>query len=259
MKQSIGYKRVHSLSYAEYGDKGGYPILVQHGLIASIQHGHDLFQQLIDLGTRVICIARPGYGASSAYEMKDMAEWGDIVAVLIGELKLSHFDVFGISSGAPYSYALGYKFPRKVRNIFILSGTPALYDEQVLSYWPYPVKKDASIAEMEKLAYDLFFSQLSPQDLEKEDIQDSMMNHCFGIAQDFKLRSADWGFGLQDVKQNVLMRHSKSDDSVPYLTAELTAKLLLNCRLDIRENDVHFSQDVLDDFIRTGMAGYYRK
>ncbi len=36
MKRMLEYKDGNILSYAEYGDKNGFPILVQHGLIASI-------------------------------------------------------------------------------------------------------------------------------------------------------------------------------------------------------------------------------
>ncbi len=258
MKKTALYKNGNSLSYAEYGDKNGDPILIQHGLIASI-NDHYLFELLIETGARLISIARPGYGESSPCVMNNIAEWADIVSVLVDELGLSQFDVLGISSGAPYSYAIGYKFPDQVRNLFILSGTPALYDEKVLSFWPYEVKKNASIAEMQKLAYDLFFSHLSKEDLDKDEIKDSMMNHCFGIAQDLKLRCMDWGFQLSDVKGRVTMRHSKSDNAVPFITAEMTSKLLPNCRFEIRENDVHFSKEVLDNFISTGMTGYYEK
>jgi pimeloyl-ACP methyl ester carboxylesterase len=252
------YKNEYSLSYAEYGDRNGYPILIQHGLIASIKHP-DLFERLIRLGTRLICIARPGYGESSPYVMDNIGEWANIVSVLIDKLELSQFDVLGMSSGAPYSYAIGCKFPGKARNIFILSGTPALFDETVLSSWPYGVTKNASIGEMQKLAYELFFSNLSPHDFENDDVKDSMMNDCFGIAQDLKIRCIDWGFRLSDVKENVFMRHSKADSSVPFTTAEMTSKLLPNCTLDIKENDVHFSNEVLNDFISTTMAGWYKK
>jgi pimeloyl-ACP methyl ester carboxylesterase len=258
VKKTVLYKNGNSLSYEEYGDKNGDPILIQHGLIASI-NDHHLFEGLIETGARLIGIARPGYGESSPYVMNNIAEWADIVSVLVDELELSQFDVLGISSGAPYSYAIGYKFPDQVRNLFILSGTPALYDEKVLSFWPYPVKKNASIAEMQKLACELFFSHLSKEDLDKDEVKDSMMNYCFGIAQDLKLRCMDWGFQLSDVKGRVYMRHSKSDDSVPLITAEMTSKLLPNCRFEIRENDVHFSQEVLDNFISTVMTGYYEK
>jgi hypothetical protein len=35
----------------------------------------------------------------------------------VDELKISQFDVLGISSGAPYSYAIGYKLPVKAQDI----------------------------------------------------------------------------------------------------------------------------------------------
>ena len=151
MKQRLHYKNGNALSYAEYGDKNGYPILIQHGLIASIRDYH-LFECLIESGIYLISIARPGYGESSPYVMNNIAEWGDIVSILVEELRLSQFDVLGMSSGAPYSYAIGYKLADKVRNIFIFSGIPALYDERILSHWPYEVKKNASIPELETLA-----------------------------------------------------------------------------------------------------------
>jgi pimeloyl-ACP methyl ester carboxylesterase len=253
MKQIMRYNNGNLLSYAEYGNKYGYPILVQHGLIASITDYH-LFDRLIESGRRLICIARPGYGESSPYVMKNMAEWGDIAANLVDELRLSEFDVLGMSSGAPYSYAIGHKSPGKVRNIFIFSGIPALYDEEILSHWPYPVTKNASIAEMEQLAYQLFFSNLKREDLEKNDIKDSMMNHCFGIAQDLKLRCLEWGFKLSEMREDVYMRHSRFDNAVPFATAQMTAKLLPNCHLEVSESDEHFSTAAVDDFLKVVLA-----
>jgi pimeloyl-ACP methyl ester carboxylesterase len=247
MKKTTCYKNDSVISYAEYGDQDGYPILINHGLIASIDD-HDLFDELIQLGAHLVCIARPGYGASSPYVMRNIAEWAEIVAVLVEELNLSRFDVLGMSSGAPYSYAIGYKFPEKVRNIFIFSGIPALYDEKVLSHWPHKVTKNVAIAELETVAQELFFSNLSTADLEKNDIKDSMMNHCFGIAQDFKLRCVDWGFRLSEVRENVYMRHSRFDEAVPYRTAVLTSEMLPNCRLETKESGEHFSKEALDDY-----------
>jgi pimeloyl-ACP methyl ester carboxylesterase len=256
MKQIIHYGNGNLLSFADYGDKNGYPILVHHGLIASIADD-ELFHRLLEAGTRLICIARPGYGDSSPYIMRNMAEWGDIVSVLVGELKLPQFDVLGMSSGAPYSYAIGYKLPGKVGRIFIFSGTPALYDDRILAVWPYPVNKSASIGELESLAKELFFSNLAPADLQREDIQDSMRNDCFGIAQDFRLRCNEWGFGLADVTAFVYMQHSKEDAQVPFITAEMTAKLLPNCRFEARETGEHFSNEILDDYIKATMTEHY--
>src|SRR6185503_13463442 len=113
MRQILHYKNDNLLSYAEYGNKAGLPLLVQHGLIASISD-HHLFDRLIESGIHLICIARPGYGASSPYVMENLAEWGDIVSILVDTLKISKFDILGMSSGAPYSYAIGHRLPDKV-------------------------------------------------------------------------------------------------------------------------------------------------
>ena len=257
MKQVLNYKNGNALSYAEYGNKNGYPILIQHGLIASITDYH-LFDRLLESAIHLICIARPGYGESSPYVMNHIAEWGDIVSILVEEFRFSQFDVLGMSSGAPYSYAIGHKLPDKVRNIFIFSGIPALYDERILSHWPYAVKKNACILELETLAYELFFSNLSKEDLEKDDIKDSMKNHCFGIAQDLKLRSMDWGFKLSEIRGNVYMQHGRTDQNVPFITAEMTANLLPNCQFETRDIGEHFSKDVLDNFIKTVISEIYK-
>jgi pimeloyl-ACP methyl ester carboxylesterase len=254
MKKTALFKNGNTISYSEFGNKSGYPILIQHGLIASIED-YDLFESLINLGTKLISIARPGYGDSSPYLMKNVAEWGEIVSVLVDQLQLSQFDILGMSSGAPYSYSIGFAFPDKARNIFIFSGIPALYDETVVSHWPYPVSRDASIAEMQKLANDLFFSGLSMEDKLKQDIQDSMMNNCFGPALDLRIRGMGWGFKLSNVRQKVFMEHSRLDEG--FITAEITSKMLPNCQLFVRETEKHFSKELLDDFIKKVMAGFY--
>jgi len=239
------------LSYAEYGDQKGFPILVQHGLIASIGDYH-LFDRLIETGNRLICIARPGYGQSSPYQMANMAEWGKIVSILVEKLNLSQFDVLGMSSGAPYSYAIGFKIPERVRSIYIFSGTPALYDDEVLAYWPYPIQKNASITEMAKVAKDIFFPNITKEDLVRDEIRDSMANDCFGIGQDLRLRCMNWGFILPEVKSVVYMEHSKTDPEVPFITAKITAKMIPNCQFEVREGE-HFSKETLDQFIENLM------
>ena len=247
--KSVSYKSGNTLSYKECGNQQGFPILIQHGLIASINDS-DLFTHLIDIGARVILIARPGYGESSPYQMKDIAEWGEIISGFIDELHISQFDVLGISSGAPYSYSIGNRLVDKVRNIFILSGTPALFDDNIIRHWPYPIDREMTISKLQVLARELFFVNISESDLLKNDIRDSMRNNCFGIALDLKLRCMKWGFSLSDVKARVHMRHSLKDNQVPIVTAELTSKMLPNCRMFIKENDEHFSREVLNEFIR---------
>jgi hypothetical protein len=74
------------------------------------------------------------------------------------------------------------------------------------------------------------------------------MNGCFGIAQDLRIRCMGWGFTLSEVREAVHMEHSKTDREVPLSTAEMTAKMIPNCRLGIRQGE-HFSDEALGKFI----------
>ena len=249
MKPALFSRNGLTLSYIDLGDRKGYPLLTQHGLIASIEDT-GLFDSLIQANARVICIARPGYGQSTPYFLESYAEWADFVSPLLTELGLSRFDVLGMSSGAPYAYAIARKFSRELRNIHIFSGIPALYDDAVLAQWPFPAIKNQSIEALEVLAKELFFSWVKPDDMKKNDIRDSMMNDCFGVAQDLHLRFMDWGFSLADIRQKVFMYHTRTDDSVPYRTAVRTAELLPDCSLELADTGPHFSPETLDDFIK---------
>lgn len=256
MKRRIAYRDGHCLVYTDAGSQCGYPVLVQHGLIASIDDC-ELFDRLIRCRTRVISIARPGYGESSPYVMRSFAEWADIVAVLVDDLQLPQFDILGMSSGAPYGYAIGARLADRVRNIFIFSGIPALCDLEVLAAWPHEPLQDAGMPQVQQLARRLFFSGLSEEDLARNDVMDSMANDCFGPAQDLRLRFLDWRFSLSDIRADVYMRHSRTDDSVPFETALATARLLPRCIFEDVEDGPHFSPEALDEFVQKTMAAHY--
>ena len=245
MKRVFVYKNDYRIACSDLGDPNGFPVLIQHGMIASIDD-EPLFDHLIAAGMRVISFARPGYGESTPFEMKCIGEWGEIAASLLGDLGIDKFDVFGISSGAPYAYSIANTLPKQVRNVYVLSGIPALYDEQLAAAWPYPVVKNAVMPEMQRLAFDLFFAGCSDEERMKNDVRDSMRNNCFGPAQDLRIRGMNWGFRLQDLGCKVTMQHSRSDQLV---CAQLTASMLPNCELIIHEGADHFSQSLLDEFI----------
>ena len=251
MLKTLPYANGQLLAFNESGDPHGFPILIQHGLIASIED-MQLFDRMLERKTRLISIARPGYGQSTPFEMPSLAAYGQVAAALVEHLQLGQFDVLGISSGAPYSYAIARHFPTQCRQLFILSGTPALYDPQVRAAWPYPLQPESTIAEMQALSRQIFFDSLPPEALSQPDIRDSIMNNGFGVAQDLRLRAMlDWGFRLEQIEQPAHLRHSRADDSVPFACAERTAALLPHAHLDARPIDPHFSAAVLDDVLQT--------
>jgi Predicted hydrolases or acyltransferases (alpha/beta hydrolase superfamily) len=203
-------------------------------------------------------MARPGYGESSPYELKSVGEWGDIAALLADELGIERFDVFGSSSGAPYAYAIAARSPKRVRNVFVFSGTPALCDTSIDPLWPFPLNRSATIDWARAVAREVFFPGVDPANLSSDepwstDLRDSMAHDCFGPALDLKIRCLDWGFRLNDVAQRVYMQHSRDDESVPFASAEATERLLPNCELEVRAGGGHYSPELLDSFVERTM------
>ena len=244
----FAYKENNVISYNDFGKRDGFPLLVQHGSVASIRD-QGLFECLTG-HARIICIARPGYGDSTPHVLNSIFDYGEIVKKLARELGLAEFDILGSSAGAPYGYAIAAACPGMARNIFIFSGTPALYDEEIQKDWPFPVAKDLSVEESQKIAYEVFFSHYTEKDKEQNDIKDSMANNCFGEAQNLRLRFKDWGFKLPEIKSKVYMQHSKKDNVIPYALAVKTSKLLNDCSLELLEDGEHFSVEGFTSFLR---------
>jgi pimeloyl-ACP methyl ester carboxylesterase len=236
------------LAYNDIGKDDGFPILVQHGTMASIKD-IGFFTDLSKFA-RVICIARPGYGESSPFILRNLLEYGEIIQKLVQELGINRFDVLSSSAGAIYGYAIAKVCPELTRNIFVYSGTPALYDEEVRKNWPFPIPGEITVEDSQKIAYEVFFSHFSEQEKEQDFIKDSIANNCFGEGQNLRIRFKDWGFTLSDIKAQVYMQHSKGDNVLPYIMAERTAKLLTNCKLELLENGEHFTETGFMSFIQ---------
>jgi len=236
------------LAYNDFGNMEAFPILVQHGTMASIKD-IGLFEKLSKVA-RVICIARPGYGESSPYILKSILEYGEIVAKLVEELEIKNFDIMGSSAGSIYGYAIAKACSDKIRNIFVYSGTPALYDMEVQRNWPFPISNEISVEDSQKIAFEMFFSHFTEQDKELDYIKDSMQNNCFGEGQNIRLRFKDWGFTLSEIKAKVYMQHSKTDEVLPYILAKRTAKLLNDCELELLEDGNHFTVEGFESYIQ---------
>ncbi|MDR0525421.1 MAG: alpha/beta hydrolase [Spirochaetaceae bacterium] len=109
------YNGKETLAYNDFGNKNGFSILIQHGTMASIKD-IGCFDEL-QKAARVICIARPGYGESSPYVLKNILEYGTIVSKLIETLSIEQFDILSSSSGTLYGYTIAKECQNKAGNI----------------------------------------------------------------------------------------------------------------------------------------------
>ena len=176
------------IEYKVYGQKDGYPIVACHGLAGSV-FADGVDELLEGCPIRYVLIARPGYGRSDFFPMKNIAEWPEIIKPLLEHLNIEAFDVVGISAGAPYAYATAVAFPDSVKNVFINKGLAAIYKPEILSLYPDAAQKEQvfykkeSLENIADLLYNTYLSQLTEEHKQLPYIRDSMVGGCMGMAR----------------------------------------------------------------------------
>jgi len=111
------------ISYLEYGEKTGNPIILLHG----IHHSRLMFGLIPDFpfrdDLRLIIPDRPGYGLSDFYKYgSSIIDYPKDIMELADSLSLDKFCIFGFSGGAPYALACAWKIPDRINSIGIFAG-----------------------------------------------------------------------------------------------------------------------------------------
>ena len=111
-----------SMSYAQYGDPTGFPIVCAHGGLASrlyVEAGASIAEQS---GVRLISPDRPGVGRSDPQPGRTLQDWVGDVVELLDFLAVDRFGATGWSLGGQYAAALGYALPSRVTGVAIVAG-----------------------------------------------------------------------------------------------------------------------------------------
>lgn len=114
------------LSFREYGDPGGRPLVFFHGWPGSSGQGVFMHAAALAAGYRVISVDRPGMGRSSRIPGRHFLHIPPLVAELAGELRLEGIDVVGVSGGGPYALACAWAMPHLVNAVAVCCGAPPL-------------------------------------------------------------------------------------------------------------------------------------
>ncbi len=116
-----------NVSYAEFGDFQGFPVIHQHG------HGNcrlegEMFSRVArKLGIRLIVPDRPGYG-NSTFTRRSLLGWARDIKELTETLDVDEFSLLGISGGAPHVLACAHEIGDLVYQYGVIStvGPPGL-------------------------------------------------------------------------------------------------------------------------------------
>ncbi len=111
-----------TLEYLVTGPPEGRPLLFQVGTPNCATDFSVVSGPAHELGLRLICYSRPGYGDSTEQPGRTVADSVTDVTTLLDELGVDDFLAFGWSGGGPHALACAALLPQRCRAAAILGG-----------------------------------------------------------------------------------------------------------------------------------------
>lgn len=225
-----------------------------------------------ELGLRVLSMDRPGINESTLQRDRTLLDWPPLLAEVAEQLGIGTFRVLGISGGAPYAFASGWAWPKRVKLISVVSAAPPLADMEetdglLRAYrwmlrahrrWPRLARPAFSLARpflrrrLPLRMRPLLLKLLPPCDAQV--LRDApAFEACFesarrawhgsaeGVMIDAEIYARPWGFPLDEVNVPVQLWHGRKDKSFSYRLAEKMAERLPRADLRIVEDAGHYS------------------
>lgn len=109
--QTVGLPDGRTLSYAEFGDPQGYPLMVFHGYPSCRLEAWFIHAMVERKGIRLISPDRPGFGRSTFLPGRRIIDYPSDIRALADHLNLERFAIVGTSGGGPYAIACAKDIP----------------------------------------------------------------------------------------------------------------------------------------------------
>lgn len=260
------------ISYDEYGDPEGTPVIFCHGWPSSRSMAQLTHSAACARRVRIISPDRPGISDSTFRAGRRLLDWPQIVQALADHLSLGTFGVLGISGGAPYAYATAYALPQRVRSVAIVSGAPPIAELEdysgLLRLYRWMLALHKKSPELLRMLFYLArpFARTRPplrlrplllkllQPCDAAVLRDTAaFEACFesarrawrrsarGVIADAEIYARPWGFRLEEVGVAIQMWHGTKDRTFSFHLAEQVAARLKQCDLRLVEGAGHYS------------------
>jgi pimeloyl-ACP methyl ester carboxylesterase len=281
-----------SLGYAEFGDEHGVLVLWFHGSPGARRQVPPIARSAADrLGLRLVCIERPGVGASSDHAYRDLRDSASDVELVADHLGHERFLVVGLSGGGPYALACAHEMADRVMAAGILGGlVPTVGEEAAAATGivalartynrpltvfrvPLGLGLRGFILAATPTGHALYraYTQLLPHGdnkvLDDPELEamfvDDLTNGAHGgfgaFVNDLVLAGRPWGFRVADVRVPIRWWHGDADPFVPLDQAQRTAALLPDVRLYVRPHESHLGGFAVADEVLATLSELWRQ
>jgi pimeloyl-ACP methyl ester carboxylesterase len=255
----VGEGRV--VGYAEYGDPGGEPMVVFHGTPGSSLLGGLLDAVASDRGVRLLVLSRPGYGPSTHWPGRTLADTGAFVAPVLADAGVDRARFVGFSGGGPHALAVGATHPELVDGVDLVASAapPSLVENP-----PATTRLLGALARRTpRLLGGLLWAQTAvvnrrPPDavlaqytadpgavpdavgqVVKAEFLEAVGRQRSGVVLESRLLDESWDVSLAAVEPRVELWHGRRDENVPLAATKRLHDRLPDSDLTVFEDSDH--------------------
>jgi pimeloyl-ACP methyl ester carboxylesterase len=250
-----------AVGFAEWGDPAGPPVLAFHGGPGSRRMATGCERAAAgELGLRLVCLERPGFGLSDRAPSRTLIGWADDVADATQALGIVQFVVVGVSAGAPYALACGARLPDLVRRVGIVGGVapfaadtsepfaalvardrPEAEAAARQHFEAMAANVDASVAAMAARAGpdQAVYSRHEVQEQFRRTRREAFRSGVEGAVVELLLVHEPWGFELRDVAVACHWWHGALDPVSPLAGVRAATASMRDCRLTVYADEGH--------------------
>jgi pimeloyl-ACP methyl ester carboxylesterase len=257
------------LSYAEWGDPEGIPIVHQHGMPGSrLDHEADL-EFYRSLGVRVITPDRPGYGLSDPRPHGRLVDWPADLVELADLLGIARFGITALSGGGIYALACAAAIPERLTDV-VVTGCPAPMDRAgagdgmrlmtragvfLAGRAPWLVDAVVGILAGVIRRYPDVFVENSNRDKPPADMRwmsirsvragaartlsEAFRHGSAGYVHDLRMLAGPWGFDPANIRVRVQLWHGDQDTVIPMHHSEYLASVMPGATLRVCPGEAH--------------------
>ncbi|MBA1146902.1 alpha/beta hydrolase [Ectothiorhodospiraceae bacterium WFHF3C12] len=254
------------MTWCEYGDTGGRPIIYCHGMPGSrLEHA---YADALARGRcqRIIVPDRPGYGGSTPWSGRSVADYADDAAALLDHLDLETCDVIGFSGGGPHALACATRMSERVGRLalvsswapFELAGTDGMA-EAFQQLWELAASDFAAFSdtltdaiEASGGAYGMLLGGAIPVDQAifedealaaayRRNLEEAVSHGLDGMLGDARAMIADWQVDLDRLSCPTRIWHGTLDPNAPIVMGRWLQSTLKHAELTEWPDAGHFA------------------
>jgi pimeloyl-ACP methyl ester carboxylesterase len=264
------------------GTGAGSPVFLLHGTPGSRNGPKPRGSLLYRLGVQLISYDRPGYGGSTRYEGRRVADAAADVEAIADALGLETFAVVGRSGGGPHALACAALMRDRVARTAVLVSLAhpgatdldwfagmnndnardfsAAREDEASLIANLRRRADATLRDPESLL-DVLSAQMTEPDLRiVSDVSfrrmlastylEALRDGPYGWIDDVLALRVDWGFAVDAIDCPVRLWHGEQDNFSPVSHARWLARRIPAAEVQVQPGSAHFGAvEILPDIL----------